>query len=302
MTSRPEQRIGAGRYRLLSSLGQGGFGEVFLAEGPQGLVAVKVVETASWSEREYQVFNALMVSEASFLSTLDHPCLPRLRDFFAEASRYFLVMDWVSGQTLEELVKSQRRLPLEETLEMLEQLLEALEYLHQDFTPPVIFGDLKPANVLRTYQGRYRLVDLGLATREGSRLTGDFAVYSPPYSPPEQTRGVASCKSHDIYSLAATTVYALTGHPPGPITESATRHSFASQTAESGPLARQRLGQLLTLLLAGLQQDPAARPSTLRPYREALLRWRQASQDEQEASTDDPAAILRSLYRASEGQ
>jgi serine/threonine protein kinase len=300
----PGQSVGEGGYRLLSSIGLGGFGEVFLAEGPTGLVAVKVVNTAGWSEREYQVFNALMVSEASFLSTLDHPSLPKLRAFFAESSRYFLVMDWVNGQTLEELVKSQGRLSLEESLKMLRQLLQALEYLHDQCRPSVVFGDLKPANVLRTFEGAYRLVDLGLATREGACLTGDFAVYSPPYSAPERANGQASAKSHDIYSLAATALFAMTGLPPSPGTthsgpEASVRKLFAAQTLCQGPPAIRELGRLLTWILAGLHPDPMARPRSLAPLRDALQRWDEAFRQEQleTAQSRTPEAILRSLYK-----
>lgn len=294
MSLAPGQRIGGGSYQLLSSIGLGGFGEVFLAESPQGLVAVKVVETASWSAREYQVFNALMVSEASFLSTLDHPALPKLRAFFAEASRYFLVMDWVSGQTLEEQVKAQGRLTLSEGLQMLEQLLEALEYLHDNFQPSVIFGDLKPANVLRTFERSYRLVDLGLVTREGSRLTGDFAVYSPPYSAPERARGAASSKGHDIYSLCATTLFALTGAVPSSGTETALARILGDQAVARDRIARKALSRLLGLLLEGIRPDPASRPLTLLAFREALDCWFDAF--EQEQRDNSPGAILRSLY------
>lgn len=307
---KPGDCVGEGRYKLISSIGLGGFGEVFLAEGPEAptgqrqagregaLLAVKVVETACWSEREYQVFNALMVSEASFLSTLDHPSLPKLRAFFAESSRYFLVMDWVSGKTLEELVKSQGRLGLEDGLSLLGALLEALEYLHDECQPAVVFGDLKPANVLRTFEGTYRLVDLGLATREGARLTGGFAVYSPPFSAPERASGQASAVSHDIYSLSATVVYALTGALPPGGAESNLRKVYDRQTLVEGKLCVQRLGKLMTLLLAGLHPDPRARPRTLAPLREAVDRWLDVYEQERREHRDrrSPTEILRGLY------
>lgn len=269
--------MGEGRYQLLSSLGFGGFAEVFLAEGPQGLVAVKVVETAAWSEREYRVFNALMVSEASFLSTLQHPALPKLRAFFAEASRYFLVMDWVRGQTLEELVGSEGPLALPEAFRLLEQSLAVLGYLHDECRPSVVFGDFKPANLLRTFRGAYRLVDLGLAAHEGVSLTREFAVYSPPYSAPERATGEASVKSHDIYSLSATVAYALTGTASGSRVEPALRQLFDHCCGRLDPTAAKRLGQLLTLLLAGLHPDPGARPDTLEPLRQALQRFHEGS-------------------------
>lgn len=271
---RPGQYVRDGSYRLLSSLGIGGFAEVFLTESPQGLVAVKVVDTSSWSEREYRVFNALMVSEASFLSTLQHPALPKLRAFFAEGSCYFLVMDWVRGQTLEELVREEGALSLEQGLVLLEQSLDLFGYLHDDCRPGIVFGDFKPANLLRTYKGKYRLVDLGLASREGACLTREFAVYSPPYSAPERAKGEASSKQHDVYSLSATMVYALTGKPPLRQAEVSLRRFFERLRTQLEPSAAKSLGQLLTLLLAGLHPEPGSRLACLAPLREVLERYR----------------------------
>ena len=295
--------IGEGSYKLISALGGGGFGKVFLAEGPSGLVAVKVVETSAWSEREYQVFNALLVSEASFLSTLDHPALPKLKAFFAEASRYYLVMEWVSGKSLEQQVRTSQRLPLDEALDMLGQLLDVLGYLHDGCRPPVVFGDLKPANVLRTREGVFRLVDLGLATREGTHLTGSFAVLSPFYSAPERAEGEASERSHDIYSLAATTVFALTGIPPQRHfggAESSVRKAIANQDLGHDRVGQRRLEQVLTLLLAGLDPDSATRPRSLQPLREAYERWETVFLAERGARVEkeDPGSIMRSLYRS----
>ncbi len=290
---RAPKRIGGDRYKILSTLGLGGFGEVFLAEGPSGLVAVKAVDTAGWNEREYRVFNALMVSEASFLSTLSHPALPKLREFFAESSCYYLVMDWVSGQTLENAVLCEGCFPLEEGFRMLGQLLRAFEYLHDECRPAVIFGDLKPANILRTREGDYRLVDLGLVTREGNRLTGDFAVYSPPYSAPERAHGQPSSKRHDVYSLAATMVYVLTGRAPvGRDVESSLRTS--SERYEASQMKKHRAEQVLTVLLTCLQEESSARPATLRPLRAALERW--SSFVELADSRGEDHQILRGLY------
>ena len=80
----PGSTIRNGQIKLLSRLGLGGFGEVFLAQTQDGLRAVKVVDTSSWSKSEYQVFNTMLMNEASFLRTLDHPALPKAHGFFAE--------------------------------------------------------------------------------------------------------------------------------------------------------------------------------------------------------------------------
>lgn len=286
------ERIAGGRYRLISVLGLGGFGEVYLAEGPQGLVAIKVVDTAGWSQREYKVFNALLVNEASFLSTLSHPALPKLRELFAEATRYFLVMDWVSGQTLEEAVLCHGPFSFEEAFRLLDQLLSALEYLHNECSPSVIFGDLKPANILRTQDGQFRLVDLGLVTREGSSLTGDFAVYSPPFSAPERAQGQPSSKRHDVFSLAATVLFVLTARRPGvEQTQAILRTRLAKEPFPE--MARHRAEQLLMVLLACFESDPAARPPNLRALRSSWRRWSDISSSQVESKGE----ILKGLYK-----
>ena len=94
----PGSTIRNGEIKLLSLLGLGGFGEVFLAQTQDGLKAVKVVDTSAWSKSEYQVFNTMLMNEASFLRTLKHTALPRSSGFFAEGSRYFLIMDWSRGK------------------------------------------------------------------------------------------------------------------------------------------------------------------------------------------------------------
>lgn len=291
--------VGKGGYKLLSSLGTGGFGEVWLAQGAEaGLVAVKVVDTSVWSKKEYRVFNAMMVSEASFLSTLDHPGVPSLKAFFAEGTRYFLVMDWVQGQTLEERVELDGPLELSESLSFLSSLCGILEYLHHTCSPPVVFGDIKPANVLLAKDGSWRLVDLGLAARVGTRLTGTFAVFSPDYSAPERVQGEASVPAHDVYAMAATFVYALSGRigPPGPALERSVRHAFREGAAHWGEEARRELSKVYSEIVRCLNPSAEQRVRSVRPLSACLQRWSEAHQAEQ--GDTGVTSILSSLYSA----
>lgn len=301
MSIGPGSIVGGGEVKLISLLGLGGFGEVFLAQTPAGLRALKVVDTSAWSESEYQVFNALFMTEASYLRTLDHPLLPKSEGFFAEGKRYFLLMDWVKGRTLEEWVRRDGPLGFDDFFELLGALIDVLTYLHRQCPGVVVFGDLKPANVLRTSDDGYRLVDLGLVSKKGSKLTGKFAVFSPNYSAPERRRGAASDPSQDIYSLGATSFFALTSKEPalGASARELQRAMTERLKAESegwGEASLHCLKKLLTLLLAALDPDPGGRPSGVRIFAQAWARTKEALKLEQGGEQQDVSEIFRILY------
>ena len=291
-----------GQIKLLSRLGLGGFGEVFLAETRSGLKAVKVVDTASWSEQEYRVFNAMLMVEASYLSTLEHPMLPKSSGLFAEQSRYFLVMDWVKGEPLREHVKRNGPLGPDEVLKLTGDLTDVLCYLHRRKSGAIVFGDLKPDNILRTKSGEYRLVDLGLVSKEGTRLSLSYAVFSPNFAAPEKMRGEASHPLHDIYSLGATIYFALTGRDPvekpgNREVEKILTRVFSSQDGTWGADSLQSMGQLLALALTALEPEPERRPSHIVHFQKA---WKETaelrSRDLREDGSSAAHAIIRSLY------
>ena len=271
-----ESIVGGGTtWSLVSRLGIGGFGQVFLAESGGELVALKVVDTAGWSENEYRVFNGLIVSEAAFLSNLSHPRLPKLKAFFASGSRYFLAMDWVKGQTLEQLVKMEGPLEYREVLQLLSCLLDLLTHLHCDCQPAVVFGDLKPSNLLRTYDGTYRCVDLGLVTQVGARLNRRFAVFSPNYSAPERALPGKATEAQDVFSLCATLYFAILGEVPSEHSHEAETKARIQKTlsiSSSGRYDSHGVSDLATLLVAGLIPEVSARPSSLKPYSKFMTR------------------------------
>lgn len=299
----PGSLVRNGEIKLLSRLGLGGFGEVFLAQTQSGLRAVKVVNTALWSESEYEVFNAMHMSEASFLSTLDHPALPKFADFFAEKSRYFLVMDWVKGQNLEEFVQNEGPLELDDLFGLLGVLTEFLAYLHRRCEGVVVFGDLKPANILRVQSGEYKLVDLGLVTKKGAKLSTKIAVFSPNYSAPERARCKASDPIQDIYSFGATTFFALTGEEPrreyrASELQERIRRGLKRMDCDWGDASMHCLQKLLTLVLAAMDPDPDRRPDKVRTFEIAWQRTKEVRDKELAAqpsqNTDD---IVKLLYR-----
>ncbi|MCS7224638.1 MAG: serine/threonine protein kinase [Armatimonadetes bacterium] len=212
-----------GRYRLVRVLGCGGMGAVYLAEDLQSanrLVAVK--ENFDPSPESASQFEL----EAQILKDLYHRHLPRVFDFFVvpETGKQYLVMDYISGDDLEQMVSRKGPLSVREAHQILSQVADAVSYLHSQ-SPPVIHRDIKPSNIKVATDGRAVLVDLGIAKRfqPGKETIGAAAAVTPGYSPPEQYgQGITDQRS-DIYSLAATYYFALTGRMPPEAIDRVTR-------------------------------------------------------------------------------
>lgn len=153
------------------------------------------------------------VAEAQILAALNHPNLPRIVDFFQEQGKHYLVMDFIAGTTLERRLQ-QGPLNVSESLRIGVQVAQVLEYLHQQ-PQPVIFRDLKPANVILTPDGRPMLVDFGIARlfRQGAGKD-TRALGTPGYAAPEQYGRGQSDHRTDLYALGATLHHCLGGVDP----------------------------------------------------------------------------------------
>lgn len=214
-------RLGAGevlggRYQVERILGEGGMGAVYLARDQRlpRVWAIKEMTDAFVQPAERAEAVASFETEARMLSQLEHPNLPRITDYFSEAGRQYLVMDYVEGETLEELVQRRGKLSVDEALDLAVQVAEVLEFLHRQ-TPPVIFRDLKPANIIVTPQGTPKLIDFGIARFFTSGQAADTrALGTPGYAAPEQYgRGQSDART-DLYALGATLHHALSGVDP----------------------------------------------------------------------------------------
>ena len=207
-----------GRYRILSRLGQGGMGAVYKAEDTEigdRPVAVKEMSQRNLDPREIAEATDAFKREAHLLGRLFHRHLPRIYDHFAEGGRWYLVMDFIEGDTLEEhLTSAGGTLSVEEALDIGMQLCTVLGYLHTH-QPPIIFRDLKPANVMRTAEGDLFLIDFGLARHFKPGQAKDTAAYgSAGYAAPEQYGTAQTTPQSDIFSLGATLHHLLTGSDP----------------------------------------------------------------------------------------
>ncbi|HEX3251272.1 MAG TPA: protein kinase [Pyrinomonadaceae bacterium] len=212
-----------GRYRIVRQLGQGGMGAVYEAIDSRLDTTVALKETLFADERLRKQFER----EARLLARLHHPALPRVSDHFSEGDGQFLVMQYIPGDDLSEMMTRKRSaFPANQVLTWADQLLDALDYLHtQD--PQIVHRDIKPQNLKLTSRGQIILLDFGLAKGQAgeiSRVTTSASIfgYTPNYAPLEQIQGLGTDTRSDLYSLGATLYHLLTGvKPPDALTRAA---------------------------------------------------------------------------------
>lgn len=215
------------RYRLTNIVGQGGMGNVYRAEDlrlPGRLCAIKEVpHDPNATPQEHRQAQQQFLKEASILAQLDHPNLPKVSDFFSEEGHDYLVMDYVPGKDLQQLLDESRadgRFLGEQTvLSWAAQIVDALNYLHQQ-SPPVLHRDIKPSNIKLTPDNRIKLVDFGLVKLLAPDDTRTITIVqgrgTALYTPLEQYGGEGSFTDArtDIYALGATLYHLLTDYPP----------------------------------------------------------------------------------------
>src|SRR5579863_9589416 len=256
--SLPEQTLLASRFQLVSRIGQGGMGAVYKANDTKFAdrpVAVKEMSKAGLPPSRVAEAEASFEHEANLLSKLIHPNLPRIYEYFTENDRSYLVMDFIEGETLEDYLEKHNGgpLPIEQVLKWAEQLCNVLSYLH-NHQPPIIFRDLKPANVMISDSGHIFLIDFGIARIFKPGQSHDtVALGSPGFAAPEQYGKAQSTPRSDIYSLGALLHCLLTGLDPSE------RPFFFQPATQLNPAVSPALGQLLQQML---EMDSAKRPAS----------------------------------------
>ncbi|MCD4783004.1 MAG: PQQ-binding-like beta-propeller repeat protein [Candidatus Eremiobacteraeota bacterium] len=203
------------RYEILGIIERGGMGAVYKALDRRlnNVCAVKEMRE-HFEKDEYRIYAIeKFKSEALILSKLRHSNIPRVWDYFIENNRYYLVMDFIEGTNLHKLLytRPEKRCMEDELTNWAIQICDVLSYLHHQ-DPPIIYRDLKPANVMITKENRVMLVDFGIARLFKPKAQGTM-IGTQGYSPPEQYRGNVDPRS-DIYSLSATMHHMLSGKDP----------------------------------------------------------------------------------------
>jgi formylglycine-generating enzyme required for sulfatase activity/tRNA A-37 threonylcarbamoyl transferase component Bud32 len=257
------------RYVVESILAQGGMSCVYRAQDTQTgcLVAVKVMKVRAPSEEERQQAVQQFQTEAELLRTLDHPGLVPLHDFFIEGANHCMVMDFVEGRSLRSLMEDHHGgMPLAQVLRWMDDLCRVADYLH-DHTPPIVFRDLKPDNVMVDDHDHVRLIDFGIAATTNATLEAMFKTAGTQgYAPVEQYGGAVDPRA-DVYALGATVFTLLTGSvPPGAIEILIGEVSLPHLTTHV-PSASPELERLLGRMMALFRED---RPQSMAAVRTAL--------------------------------
>jgi len=196
------------RYTLEGELGCGGMGHVYLARDTRlsRLVAIKVVVDPTGEGKD--VLEEALAEEARLGAVLDHPAIATVFDFGFHEGKPFAVFEYVDGDTLRDVLRRRRRIPLDEVRQIIGSLAEALDFAHGR---GIVHRDLKPENIRASKQGPFKILDLGLAKEY--RRSEDWATFAgtPAYASPEQAAGLPSDGRADQYALALITYEMLTG-------------------------------------------------------------------------------------------
>lgn len=186
-------------------------GAVYLAIDQKFGSRVAVKETFYQKDHLGEAFER----EARLLNSLHHPVLPHVSDYFIEDGKHFLLMEYIDGEDLSEILEREGPFPVETVLRWADELLDALDYLHSQ-EPPIIHRDIKPNNLKLTSRGNLVLLDFGLAKLNSDDTMGVKSVFgfSRRYSPLEQIQGTGTDARSDMFALGATVFHLLTGKTP----------------------------------------------------------------------------------------
>lgn len=202
----------SGRYQVLETIGGGGMANVYKALDVilDRHVAVKVLQPQFSDDPQ---FIKRFRREAQAATSLAHPNIVNIYDVGEEGNTYYIVMEYVEGQTLKELIQSHGPLPVEDCVDYMEQMLAALEHSHANH---IIHRDIKPHNILISREGVVKVTDFGIARAiSAATITHTNSVMgSVHYLSPEQARGGHVTYKSDIYSLGIVLYEMVTGVLP----------------------------------------------------------------------------------------
>ena len=151
-----------GKYKILSEIGHGGMSTVYMAINEKANKTWAVKEVRKSGVMDFEAVKQSLIVETDLLKRLRHPNLPTIVDVIEEEDVFLIVMDYVEGNSLRVLLEEQGSLPEDYVIEWAKQLLDVLSYLHAQ-TPPIIYRDMKPANIILKPDGNLSLIDFGTA-------------------------------------------------------------------------------------------------------------------------------------------
>ena len=204
------------KYEILKEIGHGGMSVVYLAMDKRlnKQWAIKELQKKARDANNEIVIQSA-IAEANMIKKLDHPALPRIVDIIDEKDVIYVVMDYIEGETLDYVVNQYGAQSQEQVIDWAKQLCQVLHYLHTR-TLPIIYRDMKPANVMLKPDGNLKVIDFGIAREyKSSNLQDTICLGTRGYAAPEQFGGQGQTDARtDIYCLGATLYHLVTGHNP----------------------------------------------------------------------------------------
>ncbi len=257
------------RYAIQYVVGVGGMGAVYCARDlhfPNVVKRVAVKEMINLV-RDPVIRDTIVRNferEANILATLNHPCIPRIYDYFSQDDRSYLIIEFIDGKDLETIVtETQDFLPEAQVLNWAIELCDVISYLHNNKPEPIIFRDIKPSNIMINTHEHVQLVDFGIAKTFQPGQKGTM-IGTEGYSPPEQYKGESTQRA-DIYALGATLHHLLTRRDP----RLEPPFSFEERKIRAiNPLVS---SELEGVIYTALSYEPENRYSSIEVMKEALL-------------------------------
>ena len=204
------------KYEILKMIGQGGMSKVYLAMDRRlnKQWAIKEVTKNDRDRNNVHVVQSAM-AEANMLKRLDHPSLPRIVDIIEDSQKIYVVMDYVEGESLDKVLNLYGAQSQEQVIDWAKQLCGVLNYLHSS-NPPIIYRDMKPANVVLQPSGNIKLLDFGIAREyKDQKIEDTVSLGTKGYAAPEQFGGKGQTDVRtDIYCLGVTLYHLVTGRNP----------------------------------------------------------------------------------------
>jgi len=204
------------KYEILKLIGQGGMSRVYLAMDKRlnKQWAIKEIEKRA-KDKNNEIVIQSAIAEANLIKQLDHPAIVRIVDIIDNGDVIYIIEDYIEGETLSSVLETQGAQPQELVIEWALQICEALEYLHTR-KPPIIYRDMKPANVMIKPDGNIKVIDFGIAREyKDQSLADTVSLGTKGYAAPEQFGGKGQTDARtDVYCLGVTLYHLLTGQNP----------------------------------------------------------------------------------------
>lgn len=204
-----------GKYKILNKVGQGGMSVVYLAMNEKANKQWAVKEVRKDGVKDFEVVRQGLVAETDILKKLNHPNLPSIIDVIDTDESFIIIMDYIQGNSLNKALEEFGAQPQENVIAWAKQLTDVLGYLHSR-TPPIIYRDMKPANIMLKPDGNITLIDFGTAREyKEKNLADTTCLGTVGYAAPEQFGGMGQTDARtDIYCLGATLYHLVTGMNP----------------------------------------------------------------------------------------